>query len=33
VAVTGDGEGLPILDGVHDLLGLVAQITLGDLRL
>src|SRR5690242_4256514 len=33
VAVAGDGERLPAFDGVHDLLGPVAQIALGDLRL
>jgi hypothetical protein len=33
VAVAGDNERLPILDGIHDLFGSVAEITLGDLRL
>src|ERR1022692_4472107 len=33
VPVAGDGERLPILDGVHDLLGPVAEISLCDFRL
>src|SRR5262245_57973547 len=33
MAVAGDGEGLPPLDGVHDLFGPGAQVTLSDLRL
>src|SRR5882724_11888382 len=33
VAVPCHCESLPVLDGVHDLLGPITQITLGDLRL
>src|ERR1022692_2626457 len=33
VPVAGDGERLPVLHGVHDLLGPVAEISLSDLRL
>jgi hypothetical protein len=32
VAVAGDGEGLPVLDGVHDLPRPRPQIALRDLR-
>ena len=31
VAVPGDGKGLPVLDGVHDLPGPGPQVALGDL--
>src|ERR1022692_750583 len=33
VPIAGDGEGLPVLDRVHNLLGPVAEISLGDFRL
>ena len=33
VAVAGNSECLPVLDGVHDLPGPVPQVTLGNLRL
>src|SRR5436190_12977246 len=33
VTVAGHRERLPVLDRVHDLLGSVAQVALGDLRL
>jgi hypothetical protein len=33
VAAAGDGEGLPVLDRIHDLFRPVAQVALGDLRL
>jgi hypothetical protein len=33
VTITGDCERLPMLDRIHDLLGPVAQVALGDLGL
>lgn len=33
VAIAGDRERLTVLDRVHDLLGSVTQVALGDLRL
>jgi hypothetical protein len=33
MAVARDGEGLPMLNGVHDFLGSVAKVTLSDLRM
>src|SRR5215471_19186704 len=33
VTIAGDRESLPVLDCIHDLLGSVAQVALGDFRL